>query len=354
MMVRTSLVAGLALGLATVLASGALVRADGGAKAFSAPDQTSITTDSDINRMANVLRRGFRAIHDQALEPHTYSDLALAALSGLSTIDPALSVTTEDGIALVRVDGEAILGAALPEVEQDQVWSSLVAKVAQEVRDHRATLAAVDLETMNKAILDAVLDGFDIHSRYNSPDEADRHRSRRNGFSGIGVRYVRDGDAIRIREVMDKGPADGLLRVGDLITNIDGQAVADLEVAEMSSLLRGPRNTKVTLTVARDEGLFQEVVVVRDRVIPKSVDAEVRGDVVVVRIRRFNIATAQSVRDAVRGCDAVGHDACGRCSGFARQPGRAAGSSLCGRRPVPGGWRHRDHARATSGQPAIL
>lgn len=114
MMVRTSLVAGLALGLATVLASGALVRADGGAKAFSAPDQTSITTDSDINRMANVLRRGFRAIHDQALEPHTYSDLALAALSGLSTIDPALSVTTEDGIALVRVDGEAILAPPFP------------------------------------------------------------------------------------------------------------------------------------------------------------------------------------------------------------------------------------------------
>lgn len=222
------------------------------------------------------------------------------------------------------------------------------------MRDHRATLAAVDLETMNKAILDAVLDGFDIHSRYNSPDEADRHRSRRNGFSGIGVRYVRDGDAIRIREVMDKGPADGLLRVGDLITNIDGQAVADLEVAEMSSLLRGPRNTKVTLTVARDEGLFQEVVVVRDRVIPKSVDAEVRGDVVVVRIRRFNIATAQSVRDAVRDVMRSGTTLAGAVLDLRGQPGRAAGSSLCGRRPVPGGWRHRDHARATSGQPAIL
>ncbi|WP_404379572.1 S41 family peptidase [Caenispirillum salinarum] len=299
-MVRSSLIAGLALGLAAVLPAGAPATAAAPAAATPAPVAPFATEDADFGETATLLRRGFQAIHDRAIEPRTIPELALAGLAGLSTIDPAVAVAVEDGAALLSVDGLQVLGAPLPEGDVARAWAGMVAVVAREMRHHSHALAAAGLEAIHEAIIDAALEGMDAHSRYDSPEDAEKQRSRRNGFSGIGVRYVRDGGPIRIKEVMAEGPSDGILRPGDLITHADGTALADLELAEMSRRLRGPRHTEVALTVLRADGPAQDVTIVRDRVVPPSVEAEVRDGVAVVRVRRFNVATTASVRDAVQ------------------------------------------------------
>lgn len=293
-MVRSSLLAGLALGLAVALPPAAATVPPEPAVA-----QAPATTDADFRETALLLNQGFQAIHDRTIEERSIPELALAGLRGLSTIDASLAVTVEGDVARFTLNGETVLGAPLPETETAKVWGAMVAVAARELRHDSPALAAAPLEAIHTAIMNGALDGFDVHTRYDPPEEADKQRSKRNGFSGIGVRYVREGDAIRIREVLPEGPSDGLLREDDLVTHVDGLTLAGMEMADMSHHLRGPRNSTVALTVLRGEDPARDVTIVRDKVVPQSVTAEVRDGVAVVRIRRFNIATAASVREAL-------------------------------------------------------
>jgi hypothetical protein len=70
--------------------------------------------------------------------------------------------------------------------------------------------------------------------------------------SGIGVVLERRGDAVRIREVVDDGPAAGAgVKVGDVLVTIDGAAVAGLRAEDAADRLRGTAGTTVVIEIAR-------------------------------------------------------------------------------------------------------
>jgi carboxyl-terminal processing protease len=122
-------------------------------------------------------------------------------------------------------------------------------------------------------------------------------------FEGIGAEIGIKNDTLTIIAPLPDMPAEKAgLRSGDKILAIDGTSTSGMFVDEAVNLIRGPKETKVTLTVAR-EGVsgIKEYVLTRGTIIVKSVHAEMRKDgVFYISITNFNEDTAALFNDAVQ------------------------------------------------------
>ena len=70
---------------------------------------------------------------------------------------------------------------------------------------------------------------------------------------GIGVNIYSNAGKIEIFNVIPSTPADfAMLKQGDIITAVDGKDISGMNVSEVASLVRGPENSIVELTILRD------------------------------------------------------------------------------------------------------
>jgi len=101
--------------------------------------------------------------------------------------------------------------------------------------------------------IDAMLESLDPYTNYIPEDEIEDFRTMTTGqYGGIGaVIGRRDGKSV-ILMPYENFPADKAgLRIGDVLMEIDGIDVSDKSTAEISKLLKGQFNTKVTMKVKR-------------------------------------------------------------------------------------------------------
>lgn len=134
---------------------------------------------------------------------------------------------------------------------------------------------------------------FDPHSDYFNPKEkADFDINMSGRLEGIGARLQMDGDFTKVVMIIPGGPAwkQKELEVDDKIFKVqqENQAepvdVTGWLVDEVVTLIRGPKGTKVTLTVRKPDGLVKEITITRDEVIldegfAKSAVLELDGEI---------------------------------------------------------------------------
>ncbi|MCD6156282.1 MAG: S41 family peptidase, partial [Candidatus Atribacteria bacterium] len=91
------------------------------------------------------------------------------------------------------------------------------------------------------------------------------------------------------------------VRAGDVILEIDGEPTAGMALGDAVKKLRGPRGTKVTLTIER-EGKPEplHITVTRDIIVIKSVEIEELDDqIAILRIFEFHGKTFEQVHKAL-------------------------------------------------------
>ncbi len=122
-------------------------------------------------------------------------------------------------------------------------------------------------------------------------------------FEGIGAEIGIKNDVLTIIAPLPDMPAEKAgLRSGDKILAIDGTSTVGMFVDEAVNLIRGPKDTKVALTIAR-EGVsgIKEYILTRETIIVKSVHTEMRKDgVFYISIANFNEDTAALFNEAVQ------------------------------------------------------
>lgn len=70
---------------------------------------------------------------------------------------------------------------------------------------------------------------------------------------GIGVNIYSNAGKIEIFNVMPSTPADfAQLKQGDIITAVDGKDISGMNVSDVATLVRGPENSVVELTILRN------------------------------------------------------------------------------------------------------
>ena len=141
--------------------------------------------------------------------------------------------------------------------------------------------------------LNSITNVFDPHSDYfNAKEKEDFDINMSGRLEGIGARLQMDGDYTKVVLVIPGGPAwkQKELEVDDKIFKVQQENqvepvdVTGWLVDEVVSLIRGPKGTKVTLTVRKTDGSVREITIVRDEVIldegfAKSMILDLDGEV---------------------------------------------------------------------------
>jgi len=247
--------------------------------------------------MSVTLSFGLEEIHDRALLPLSVEALALEGIKGLASLDPAFeAVKTPEHRLELRYGEKSFASFALPPAEDSLGWAMLVERAARQAGRKSAAIGRAEADQVMQAIFDSLMTKLDVFSHYAGPAEARERRASRSGFGGIGVRFDKNEQGIVLTEVMPDSPAlQAKLKVGDLITAIDGESVTALDQNAISQKLRGPVASSVKLTLEHETLTLRRALVV-----PPTVTSHVENGVAVIAVSGFNDNTGASVAEAVR------------------------------------------------------
>jgi carboxyl-terminal processing protease len=121
--------------------------------------------------------------------------------------------------------------------------------------------------------INAVVEEFDPHTFYFSPEDKDRFDVAMSGnFEGIGARLQKKRDAVMVNEIISGGPAwrANELEVGDQILKVkqededEGVAIVGMPLEDAIKFIKGPKGTTVTLTLKKVDGTIQDISIKRD------------------------------------------------------------------------------------------
>lgn len=152
----------------------------------------------------------------------------------------------------------------------------------------------VSMDSIVELTIPQLLQNLDPHSIYIPVDELDKmNRDLESSFFGVGIQFQLISDTICVVQVIEGGPAQhvGML-AGDRIIAVDGKPMTGKQITndDVLNTLRGPKDTKVTVTVKRGNSarpLTFEIV--RGEIPSVSVNAAyvVDGNVGYVRVTKF-------------------------------------------------------------------
>jgi carboxyl-terminal processing protease len=140
--------------------------------------------------------------------------------------------------------------------------------------DYFHTVDDKDLENASIAsIINHIKQRYhDRFSHYFTPTEYDRFQQG-SSLSGVGIAVSEVPRGLRVATVYKDTPArEAGIQPGEVITGVNGHSIAGKDVNAVTSQIRGPAGTKVTLTVASKDGSTREVTLTRREVsIPQVV-----------------------------------------------------------------------------------
>ena len=136
----------------------------------------------------------------------------------------------------------------------------------------------------------------DPHTTYMSGELFKNFMSETKGeFSGIGVVVGQKDGFLTVVAPVEGSPGDlAGVKVGEKILKIDGKEIKDLSLEEAVGKIRGPKGTKVILTLQAEDATIRDVEIVRDVIKTKTVAGKMlEKDIGYIRISMFSENTAQ-------------------------------------------------------------
>ncbi|AXT61297.1 tail-specific protease [Aquimarina sp. AD10] len=121
--------------------------------------------------------------------------------------------------------------------------------------------------------INSIVEEFDPHTYYFAPQDKDRFDIAMSGkLEGIGARLQKKNDNIKIIEIISGGPAwrGNDVEVGDFIMKVKQEdeeepvSIVGMRIDDAVSLIKGPKGTKVSLTVKKVDGTIEVIDIVRD------------------------------------------------------------------------------------------
>jgi carboxyl-terminal processing protease len=151
--------------------------------------------------------------------------------------------------------------------------------------------------------INGMLKDLDPHSSFMKPEEYKELQVETKGkFGGLGIEItIRDG-VLTVVAPLEGTPADRVgIEAGDQIVKIDDAPTQDMSLTEAVQKMRGPKGTKVKLTILRKGAKKPlEFDLVRDMITIQSIRAKtLEPGYGYVRISSFQSGTANDLRNAL-------------------------------------------------------
>ncbi len=169
----------------------------------------------------------------------------------------------------------------------------------------RSYVEEVDMKDLIHGAINGMLVSLDPHSAFLPADLYSELKIDTTGeFGGLGIEItIREG-VLTVVSPIEGTPADRAgLRAGDMIVKIEDRLTKDMTIMEAVRMMRGPKGTKVRITILR-ESLVRplELEIVREIIQVRSVKAQLLAENIgYVRIAQFQERTHDDLMKALAG-----------------------------------------------------
>jgi carboxyl-terminal processing protease len=159
----------------------------------------------------------------------------------------------------------------------------------------------------NKKLIEGAIKGMlaalDPHSGYLDPDFfKDFQAQTRGEFGGLGIEITMKDGVLVVVSPMEGSPAEAAgVKAGDAIVKIEGEFTKDYTLFDAVKKLRGPKGTKIQISVMRKNAPdLIDITIVRDQIVVKTVKRRyLETGFGYVRINQFVENTADDLEVAL-------------------------------------------------------
>ena len=169
----------------------------------------------------------------------------------------------------------------------------------------------VDGSKMVTGAIQGMLEQLDPHSVYIEPDKVKEINEQFQGsYEGIGIEFIIQNKILTVVSPIAGSPSEILgLKPGDQIIKIQNKSAYGITEEQVQQKLKGPKGTKVTVTIRRpgfDEPF--DITITRDKIPIYSVMAKflVKDKIGYIYVGRFAQTTAQELERALRDLESQG------------------------------------------------
>lgn len=131
----------------------------------------------------------------------------------------------------------------------------------------------IEAGKLSKKAIDAMLNVLDPYTVYYHESDIEDYQLMTTGqYGGIGALIRKINEHVYIAEPYEENPAQKAgLRAGDKIIEIDGRSMVGKTSEDVSTALKGPKGTTVTILIERPDGKNETVSFNRDEIKIKDV-----------------------------------------------------------------------------------
>ncbi|MBN2011570.1 PDZ domain-containing protein [candidate division KSB1 bacterium] len=202
----------------------------------------------------------------------------------------------------------------------------------------------INSEEVMTGAIQGMLEKLDPHSVYIEAEQLKTIDERFKGhYYGIGIEFVIKDKILTVISPIANSPSEALgLRPGDQIIKIEGKSAYGISEQEVFDQLRGPKGTKVTVTIRRssiDEPF--DVTIVRDEIPIYSVltATMITDDIGYIYIGRFARTTVDELEESLvdlerQGMKALILDLRNNSGGYLDQAVRMSDKFLNGKKKI--------------------
>ena len=154
------------------------------------------------------------------------------------------------------------------EYRRMRVFTEVLAEIQQKYVEKKST------DELITYAIKGMVSRLDPHSSYLTPDEfKDLQIETKGSFSGVGIEItMRDGVLTVVSPIEGTPAYQAGVQAGDRIIKINGKLTKGMSLMDAVKYIRGPKGSKVTLTVLREGAArLKDITIVRDIIPLRSV-----------------------------------------------------------------------------------
>jgi len=203
-------------------------------------------------------------------------------------------------LILIGLQADSHVSAALDK----NIYKNL--KTFNEVLDmvQKNYVEQVESRKLIEGAINGMMKSLDPHSAYMTSDMyKELEVETRGSFGGIGIEITIKKDVLTVVSPIEDTPAfNAGIKAGDHIIQIDGKSTKDITIIEAVKKLRGPKDTKVTITIMRENmPKPKDYTITRDIIKIKSIKSKIYEDHIgYIRVASFQERTADDLKKEIK------------------------------------------------------
>jgi carboxyl-terminal processing protease len=211
-------------------------------------------------------------------------------------LGPVIAVTLLAGVLIGK--GWERTGHATETYEELKTFSEVLTQIQKHYVEE------VKPKDLVQGAIRGMLSTLDPHSAYMTPEMYKEIQVETKGeFGGVGIQIGIKDNRLAVIAPIEGTPAQKAgIKAGDFITKVNDETTKDLTLMDAVQKMRGPKGTKVSLTIQRD-GTPEPLVftLVRDIIKIESVRTKViENNIGYVRLTQFQESTGKDLSRALK------------------------------------------------------